>query len=75
MKKSKFNIVFEAPIVPTKLIQSHCLQGLTIHFISPSGLKDVFLSPKTEITIPASWTSSILDTFVRRRLVRVTSNN
>ena len=81
MKKSKFDTLAEEIVPPkrvvvvapdpVKSIQNLSHQGLTIYFNTPTGVQDVFLRPKATITVPNSWNSKILETFVRRRLVKV----
>jgi len=81
MKKSNNNLdkpLFTAqsasvdPVIAVKNIQNLSMQALTIYFSTPEGPKDIFLRPKTRVSIPISWNSEILNTFVRRRLVKVT---
>lgn len=55
-----------------KLVQNTSMQGLNIYFNTPSGILDIYLRPKQSITIPDNYISKVLETFIRRRLVKVT---
>lgn len=56
-----------------RLIQNTSLQGLNIPFNTPDGILEIYLRPKASISIPSNYQSKILDTFVKRRLVKVTN--
>jgi hypothetical protein len=54
-----------------KSIRNTTLQGFTVPFKTPNGLKEVFVRPKTTIEVPDSYTSVVLDNLVKRRMFRV----
>jgi hypothetical protein len=56
-----------------RLIQNTSLQGLNIPFNTPNGILEIYLRPKASISIPANYQSKILETFIKRRLIKVTN--
>lgn len=55
-----------------RLILNTSTQGLNVLFNTPQGILEIFLRPKASVTVPDYYQSKILDTFIRRRLVKVT---
>ena len=59
-----------------KTITNMSMQSLTIYFQTEhGGSKEVFIRPHTSITVPVSWDSKILNTLIKRRLIKVVLNN
>lgn len=55
-----------------RLIQNTTLQGLGIPFLTPTGIWNAYLKPKDSILVPDSYQSVVLDTLLRRRMVKAT---
>ncbi len=55
-----------------KVIRNTSMQGLTISFGTPEGVKNFFLTPKQQIEVPSSWKSRIAENLVHRRMVKLT---
>ena len=64
-KSSKLNIN------TMKIVKNTSLQGLSISFKTPEGIKSIFLSPKSQCDVPDSWTSKVLLNLVKRRMAKV----
>ena len=54
-----------------KIVKNTSLQGLSISFKTPEGIKSIFLSPKSQCDVPDSWTSKVLLNLVKRRMAKV----
>ena len=54
-----------------KSVKNTSLQGITIPFKTPEGLKSLFLAPKSSTTVPDSWDSKVLRNLVERRMAKV----
>lgn len=54
-----------------KIVKNTSLQGFYISFTTPEGLKDIFVAPKSSIETPDSWSSSIAENLVKRRMVTI----
>ena len=54
-----------------KVIKNTSMQGLSIPFGAPEGVKTFFLAPKQQIEVPEKWKSSVAETSVHRRMVKV----
>jgi hypothetical protein len=54
-----------------KSIRNTTLQGFTVPFKTPKGLQEVFIKPKTTIEVPDSYTSTVLDNLVKRRMFKL----
>lgn len=54
-----------------KSIRNTTLQGFTIPFKTPEGLKEVFVRPRITIEVPDSYTSTVLDNLVKRRMFKL----
>lgn len=48
------------------------MQGISLPFATPEGLKSIFLAPKQQIETPDSWESTIAENLVHRRMVKMT---
>lgn len=55
-----------------KLFKNTGLQGFSIPFNTPKGVKYVFIGPKVTFQAPDSWTSKVADTLIARRMFKVT---
>ena len=55
-----------------KLIQNTTLQGLNIPLMTPKGIFDLYLRPKSSIVVPESYNGRILENLIKRRMVKVT---
>lgn len=53
-------------------IQNTALQGFNIPFETPTGVKYVYIGPKSTLVLPSSYSSNVLNNLVRRKIVRVT---
>ena len=47
------------------------MQGISIPFKTPQGVKYVFLAPSQNVQVPDNWDSKIVKNLVRRRMVRM----
>tara|TARA_R110002073_G_scaffold201885_1_gene361185 strand:- start:400 stop:648 length:249 start_codon:yes stop_codon:yes gene_type:complete len=54
-----------------RIVRNTSLQGFYISFTTPEGNKDIFLAPKSSIETPDSWSSSIAENLVRRRMATI----
>ena len=54
-----------------RIVRNSSLQGFYISFTTPEGNKDIFLAPKSSIETPDSWSSSIAENLVRRRMATI----
>lgn len=54
-----------------RTVQNTTLQGFNIPFKTPTGLFEVYLRPKSIIAVPDTYQSSILETLIKRRMVKV----
>ena len=54
-----------------RIVKNTSLQGFYISFTTPEGNKDIFLAPKSSIETPDSWSSSIAENLVRRRMATI----
>tara|TARA_R110000782_G_scaffold95803_2_gene179999 strand:- start:1321 stop:1563 length:243 start_codon:yes stop_codon:yes gene_type:complete len=54
-----------------KSVKNTSLQGITIPFKTPEGLKSLFLAPKSSAAVPDSWDSKVLRNLVERRMAKV----
>lgn len=55
-----------------KVFKNTGLQGFSIPFNSPEGIKYVFIGPKVSFKAPDSWTSKVAETLVARRMFKIT---
>jgi hypothetical protein len=55
-----------------RIIKNTSLQGFSIPFNTPEGIKYKFLGPKASFDIPDNWGSSVSENLVRRRMVKIT---
>ena len=63
---------------PTKLnintmksVKNTSLQGISIPFKTPEGVRSIFLAPRAETSVPDSWESKVLLNLVKRRMAKV----
>ena len=54
-----------------KIIKNVSMQGLSIPFGTPQGVKSFFLAPKKSIEVPDMWKSKIAENLVHRRMVKI----
>ena len=54
-----------------RIVKNTSLQGFYISFTTPEGNKDIFLTPKSSIETPDSWSSPIAENLVRRRMATI----
>jgi hypothetical protein len=54
-----------------KIVRNTSLQGFYISFTTPEGIKDMFLASRSSIETPDSWSSSIAENLVRRRMATI----
>ena len=55
-----------------KVIKNTSMQGLSIPFATPKGVKTIFLAPKQQTEVPVKWKSKIAENLVHRRMVKMT---
>ena len=55
-----------------RIIKNTSLQGFSIPFTTPEGIKYKFLGPKASFEIPDGWGSSVSENLVRRRMAKIT---
>lgn len=55
-----------------KTIRNTSMQGLSIPFATPEGVKSLFLTPKQQVEVPDKWKSKVLENLVHRRMVKMT---
>jgi len=58
-----------------KVIKNTSMQGLSIPFGTPEGIKTVFIRSKKQIEVPDSWRSKVVENLVHRRMVKLTYVN
>ncbi|MAK50925.1 hypothetical protein [Marinobacter sp.] len=54
-----------------KIVKNTSMQGLSIPFGAPDGIKTIFLAPKQQIEVPETWKSSVAENLVHRRMVKI----
>jgi hypothetical protein len=54
-----------------KVVKNTSMQGLSIPFGTPEGVKTLFLAPKQEIEVPEKWKSSVAENLLHRRMVKI----
>jgi hypothetical protein len=54
-----------------KIVKNTSMQGLSIPFGTPEGVKTIFLAPKQEIQVPEKWKSSVAENLLHRRMVKI----
>tara|TARA_Y100000114_G_scaffold118362_1_gene112902 strand:+ start:4509 stop:4748 length:240 start_codon:yes stop_codon:yes gene_type:complete len=54
-----------------KIVKNTSMQGLSIPFGAPEGVKTFFLAPKQQIEVPEKWKSSVAENLVHRRMVKI----
>jgi hypothetical protein len=55
-----------------KVIKNISMQGLSIPFATPDGVKSFFLTPKQQVEVPDKWKSKVAENLVHRRMVKMT---
>ena len=55
-----------------KVIRNTSMQGLSIPFGTPEGVRSIFIAPKKQIEVPDTWKSSISENLVHRRMLKIT---
>jgi hypothetical protein len=55
-----------------KTIRNTSMQGLSIPFGTPEGIRSIFIAPKKQIEVPDTWKSSISENLVHRRMLKIT---
>ena len=55
-----------------KIIRNTSMQGLSIPFGTPEGVKTIFVGPKKQIEVPDNWKSKVVENLIHRRMVRMT---
>ena len=54
-----------------KSVKNTSLQGISIPFKTPKGVRSIFLAPKATASVPDSWVSKVLLNLVKRRMAKV----
>lgn len=55
-----------------RLIQNTSLQGFNLPFNTSTGLYELYLRPKSSVIVPDDYISKVVDTLIRRRMIKVT---
>ena len=55
-----------------KIFKNTSMQGLSIPFGTPEGVKTVFVGPKKQIEVPNNWKSKVVENLVHRRMGKLT---
>tara|TARA_R110002126_G_scaffold84465_3_gene205234 strand:- start:1572 stop:1829 length:258 start_codon:yes stop_codon:yes gene_type:complete len=55
-----------------KIFKNISLQGFSVPFATPEGIKYVFIGAKKSFEAPDSWSSKVATTLVTRRMFRIT---
>jgi len=55
-----------------KIFKNTSMQGLSIPFGTPEGVKTVFVGPKKQIEVPNNWRSKVVENLVHRRMGKLT---
>ena len=55
-----------------KILKNTSMQGLSVPFGTPEGVKTVFVSPRQQIEVPDNWKSKVAENLVRRRMTKLT---
>ena len=56
-----------------KIVKNTSMQGLSIPFGTPEGVRTFFIAPKQQVEVPNSWKSKVAENLVHRRMVRITN--
>tara|TARA_A100001515_G_scaffold121603_1_gene104849 strand:+ start:1043 stop:1291 length:249 start_codon:yes stop_codon:yes gene_type:complete len=54
-----------------KIVKNTSMQGLSIPFGTPEGVKTIFLAPKQEVKVPEKWKSRVAENLLHRRMVKI----
>ena len=54
-----------------KIIKNTSMQGFSVPFITPEGVKHRHVGSKQTLEVPDSWGGKVLDNLVKRRLFKV----
>ena len=55
-----------------KIIRNTSLQGLSLSFGTPEGLRSIFLAPRKQVEVPNNWNSQVAENLVHRRMLKMT---
>jgi len=55
-----------------KIVKNISMQGFSVSFGTPEGVKTFFLAPKQQVEVPDKWKSKVAENLVQRRMVRMT---
>ena len=55
-----------------KIVKNVSMQGFSVPFGTPEGVKTVFLGPKKQIEVPDNWRSKVAENLVFRRMAKLT---
>ena len=55
-----------------KILKNTSMQGLSVPFGTPEGVKSVFVGPKQQIEVPDNWKSKVAENLVHRRMAKLT---
>ena len=55
-----------------KIFKNTCLQGFSIPFQTPEGIKHFFIGSKKSLETPDNWSSQVAENLVRRRMFKIT---
>jgi hypothetical protein len=55
-----------------KIFKNTSMQGFSIPFGTPQGVKTIFVGPKKQIEVPNNWRSKVVENLVHRRMGKLT---
>ena len=55
-----------------KILKNTSMQGLSVPFGTPEGVKTVFVGPKQQIEVTDNWKSKVAENLVLRRMAKLT---
>jgi len=55
-----------------KILKNKSMQGLSVPFATPEGVKTIFIGPKKQIEVPNNWKSKVAENLVHRRMAKLT---
>ena len=55
-----------------KIVKNTSMQGFSVTFETPNGVRSLFVGSKATVKVPTSWGGRVLDNLIRRRQFKVT---
>lgn len=54
-----------------KIVKNVSMQGFSVPFGTPEGVKTFFLAPKQQVEVPDKWKSKVAENLVHRRMAKI----